>query len=189
MKEKLTPRQLTLIGSMLFGLFFGAGNLIFPLILGAKAGQNLPAALPGLLITAVGLVISCAGTFETMFPGKLSYPRWAMVFSGASLLISNFGLSRIIEFSAPVLYFLYPLAIVLILLGLFGRFFGHARPVYQWTMWFTLAAAALELCRVVAFRPVAGFARRFLPFYAYGLGWIMPAALGFAVGIILKKMR
>lgn len=108
LKEKLTPRQLTLIGSMLFGLFFGAGNLIFPLILGAKAGQNLPAALLGLLITAVGLVISCAGTFETMFPGKLSYPRRAVVFSGASLLISNFGLSRIIEFSAPLLYFLYP---------------------------------------------------------------------------------
>lgn len=139
--------------------------------------------------TAVGLVTSCAETFEEMFPSKFSYLKWAMVFSGASLLISNFGLSKIIEFSAPVLYFLYPLAIVLILLGLFGRFFGHARPVYQWTMWFTLAAAALELCRVVAFRPVAGFARRFLPFYAYGLGWIMPAALGFAVGIILKKMR
>jgi len=81
--------------------------------------------------TAVGLVISCAETFEAMFPGKLSYPRWAMVFSGASLLISNFGLSRIIEFSAPLLYFLYPLAIVLILLGLLGRFFSHARPAYQ----------------------------------------------------------
>ena len=55
MNEKLTPRQLTLVGSMLFGLFFGAGNLIFPLILGAKAGQSLPAALLGLLITAVGI--------------------------------------------------------------------------------------------------------------------------------------
>ena len=55
MNEKLTLRQLTLIGSMLFGMFFGAGNLIFPLILGAKAGQNLPAALLGLLITAAGI--------------------------------------------------------------------------------------------------------------------------------------
>ena len=54
---------------------------------------------------------------------------------------------------------------------------------------FTLAAAVLELCRVVAFRPVADFAGRFLPLYAYGLGWIMPAALGFAVGMVLKKMR
>ena len=55
MNEKLTLRQLTLIGSMLFGMFFGAGNLIFPLILGAKAGRNLPAALLGLLITAAGI--------------------------------------------------------------------------------------------------------------------------------------
>ena len=137
--------------------------------------------------TAVGLVTSCAETFEEMFPGRLSYPRWAVIFSGASLLISNFGLSKIIAFSAPVLYFLYPLAIVLILLGLFGRFFGHARPVYRWTMRFTLAAAVLELCRVVEFRPVADFAGQFLPFYAYGLGWVIPAVLGFAVGMMLKK--
>ena len=137
--------------------------------------------------TAVGLVTSCAETFEEMFPGKLSYPRWAAVFSGVSLLISNFGLSRIIEFSAPVLYFLYPLAIVLILLGLFGQFFRHARPVYQWTMWFTLAAALLELCRVVGFRPIADLAGRVLPFYAYGLGWVIPAALGFAIGMILEQ--
>lgn len=139
--------------------------------------------------TAVGLVTSCAGTFEEMFPGKLSYRLWAVVFSAASLLISNFGLSKIIEFSAPVLYFLYPLAIVLILLGLFGRFFGHARPVYQWTMWFTLAAAVLELCRVVKVQPAAGLAVRILPFYSYGLGWVIPAALGFVVGVILRYRR
>ena len=53
-KQKLNGRQLVLIGSMLFGLFFGAGNLIFPLILGASAGTSLPSALVGLLITAVG---------------------------------------------------------------------------------------------------------------------------------------
>ena len=137
--------------------------------------------------TAVGLVTSCAETFEEMFPNKLSYPLWAVVFSGVSLLISSFGLSRIIEFSAPVLYFLCPLAIVLILLGLFGRFFGHARPVYQWTMWFTLAAAILELFRVVGFQPVADFAGRVLPFYTYGLGWVIPASFGFAVGVSLER--
>ena len=137
--------------------------------------------------TAVGLVTSCAETFEEMFP--LSYSRWAVVFSGVSLLISNFGLSRIIDFSAPVLYFLYPLAIVLILLGVFGRFFSHARPVYQWTMRFTLAAAILELCRVAGVGPVAAFAERVLPFYTYGLGWVTPAVLGFGVGMTCKKLK
>ena len=40
MTEKLNARQLVLVGSMLFGLFFGAGNLIFPMILGASAGST-----------------------------------------------------------------------------------------------------------------------------------------------------
>ena len=137
--------------------------------------------------TAIGLVTSCAETFEEMFP--LSYSRWAVVFSGVSLLISNFGLSRINDSSAPVLYFLYPLAIVLILLGVFGRFFSHARPVYQWTMRFTLAAAILELCRVAGVGPVAAFAERVLPFYTYGLGWVTPAVLGFGVGMTCKKLK
>ena len=137
--------------------------------------------------TAVGLVTSCSETFEELFPGKLKYSQWAVLFSAVSFLISNIGLSQIISFSAPVLYFLYPLAIVLILLGLFGRFFGHDRRVYQWTMGFTLAAAVLELGRVVDIEAVAGFAGRFLPLYAYGLGWVVPAAVGFLLGLLLKK--
>ena len=154
-----------------------------------KGGALLLAATVTLccMKTAVGLVTSCSETFEEMFPGKLKYPQWAVLFSAASLLISNIGLSQIITFSAPVLYFLYPLAIVLILLGLLGRSFGHARGVYQWTMWFTLAAAVLELCRVAGFQSVAELAGRLLPLYAYGLGWVVPAAVGFVIGMLLEK--
>ena len=32
MNQKLTGKQYTLLASMLFGMFFGAGNLIFPII-------------------------------------------------------------------------------------------------------------------------------------------------------------
>ncbi len=156
-----------------------------------RAGALILAATVTLccLKTAVGLVTSCAETFEEMFPGKLKYSQWAVLFSGVSLLISNIGLSEIIRFSAPVLYFLYPLAIVLILLGLLGRFFGHARRVYQWTMLLTWLAALLELARVVGLDAVAEPAARFLPFYAYGLGWVVPAAVGFAVGLVLEKVK
>ena len=156
-----------------------------------KGGSLLLAATVTLccMKTAVGLVTSCSETFEEMFPGKLRYPQWAVVFSAASLLISNIGLSQIIAFSAPVLYFLYPLAIVLILLGLFGRFFGHAKGVYQWTMWFTLAAALLELGRVVEIPAVTELAGKFLPLYSYGLGWVVPAAVGFVVGMVLERRK
>ena len=55
MNQKLTGKQYALVASMLFGMFFGAGNLIFPIILGAKAGASLIPALIGMLITAVGM--------------------------------------------------------------------------------------------------------------------------------------
>lgn len=43
------------IGLMLFALFFGAGNLIFPAAMGQNAGTNLTWALVGFCITGVGL--------------------------------------------------------------------------------------------------------------------------------------
>lgn len=43
------------IGLMLFALFFGAGNLIFPAFLGQNAGENLPVAMIGFIIMGVGL--------------------------------------------------------------------------------------------------------------------------------------
>ncbi|WLF83242.1 branched-chain amino acid transport system II carrier protein [Moraxella sp. ZY210820] len=42
-------------GLMLFALFFGAGNLIFPAGMGQQAGENIAAALTGFLLTGVGL--------------------------------------------------------------------------------------------------------------------------------------
>lgn len=41
MKQKLSIKENIFIGSMLFGLFFGAGNLIFPIHLGQTAGENV----------------------------------------------------------------------------------------------------------------------------------------------------
>ena len=55
MKHKLTIKENIFIGSMLFGLFFGAGNLIFPIHLGQTAGSNVLLANLGFLITAIGL--------------------------------------------------------------------------------------------------------------------------------------
>ena len=43
------------IGLMLFALFLGAGNLIFPPVLGQQAGENVWVATIGFLVTGVGL--------------------------------------------------------------------------------------------------------------------------------------
>ena len=58
MTQALKGRKLMLVGFTLFSMFFGAGNLIFPPDLGAKAGVNLWPAFLGLAISAVGLPVA-----------------------------------------------------------------------------------------------------------------------------------
>lgn len=55
--KKLTLRQKILVAGTLFGMFFGAGNLIFPVHLGQMAGSNVLPAIIGFVITAVGIPI------------------------------------------------------------------------------------------------------------------------------------
>lgn len=57
MKKKLSFKEVLLVGSLLFGLYFGAGNLIFPLELGQKSGVNLTPVTIGFLLSGVGLPI------------------------------------------------------------------------------------------------------------------------------------
>ena len=53
----LSLKQRILVAGTLFGMFFGAGNLIFPVHLGQLAGRNLFPATIGFIITAVGIPI------------------------------------------------------------------------------------------------------------------------------------
>ena len=41
MKQKLSFKEYIYVASMLFGMFFGAGNLIFPVYMGQVAGRNM----------------------------------------------------------------------------------------------------------------------------------------------------
>ena len=149
------------------------------------------------LKTAVGLITSCAETFSALFPDGPKYRIWAIIFSLVSLLFANLGLSAIISYSLPVLMFLYPLSIALIALALLGKFFGHDRTVYCWTIGFTLIAAVYDLIIALpesVFNAIHGpaikaFGQQYLPFADLGLGWICPTLIGAAIGLILHFMR
>ena len=149
------------------------------------------------LKTAVGLITSCAETFTALFPKGPKYRTWAVIFSLISLLLANLGLNAIIAYSLPVLMFLYPLSIALIALALLGKFFGHDRTVYCWTMGFTLIAAIYDF--VVALPAgvyntingdaIKAFGAAYLPFAKLGLGWVCPTLVGAAIGLILHFAR
>ena len=149
------------------------------------------------LKTSIGLVTSCSETFERMFPKALPYKAWAIIFTVFSLVVSNFGLSKIIEYSVPVLMFLYPLAITLIALALCGNVFNHDKTVYVSVTAFTLAAAIFDLIKTLPaglqesmhLESIVGFARNILPWFDLNLGWVVPAIAGLLVGLIIRKMK
>lgn len=57
MTHQLKSRDIIALGFMTFALFVGAGNIIFPPMVGLQAGENVWMAAFGFLITAVGLPV------------------------------------------------------------------------------------------------------------------------------------
>ena len=164
---------------------------------GAQALTNLVAALFGpmgnLLLAAifmiacfnvcVGLICSCGEYFSETFP-LLSYRQWAVVFAVVSAFIANIGLTQILTLSVPVLNILYPVAIALILLSLLPKRLQGGRLVYPLTVLFTgLASILLELERLT-YSDVLSF----IPLSDLGLGWIVPALVGWALGFFLSPL-
>ena len=145
------------------------------------------------LKTSIGLVTSCADAFARMFPKGLSYKAWAILFTVFSFGISNFGLSKLINYSLPVLMFLYPLAITLILLALFGKFFDHDQAVYISVTVFTCIAALFDLLKTLpeTLCPLAlvELGRKILPWFDLNLGWVVPALIGLVIGLVIHGMK
>lgn len=51
--SSFSPARVLVTALMLFSMFFGAGNLIFPAMLGAKSGTHFTPAISGFLVTGV----------------------------------------------------------------------------------------------------------------------------------------
>jgi len=155
------------------------------------------------LTTAIGLTASFAQDFHRIFP-KISYKKWLILTIGLSFMAANFGLDNIIAWAVPILMFLYPIAITLILLGLLSPLFNNASVVYLSTMIFAMIPAIMD---GIANSPFSGLFKglvgyhddmgtlhfgiyqNLLPFADMGFGWITPTILGFLIGIILYRIK
>lgn len=87
MKEHISFKDTLVIGLMLFALFFGAGNLVFPALMGQASGDQFIAANLGFLVTGVGLPLLATIAFG--FSGSKSllqlssrvHPAFAVVYT------------------------------------------------------------------------------------------------------------
>lgn len=149
------------------------------------------------LKTAIGLITSCSQMFSEIFPKSVSYNKYAIIFTCFSFVIANFGLNNIIQISIPVLMFLYPLAITLIILSLLAPIINKQSDIYRWTTFLTIIAAIFDFCNALPkeikesliVSKVVDFAHIYLPGFEYGFGWIIPALVGFIIGTVIWRFR
>ena len=143
------------------------------------------------MTTCVGLLACCSEYFASF--GKLSYDKWLLILTVWSVAITNFGLTNILRFSGPLLNILYPVVIVLIVLGLMDRFYEKNRLIYPLTVALTLGVSLVqELTRTLHLSvPVLGDLVARLPLFEMGLAWVpaavLAAMMGLALGSYTKK--
>jgi branched-chain amino acid:cation transporter, LIVCS family len=107
MKQPLKFSELVAVGLMLFALFFGAGNMIFPPALGQGAGTDVWVALVGFVISGVGLpllgviVIALRGGDISKLAGHI-HPIFALVFG--SIIYLCLGMFVSVPRTATVAY-------------------------------------------------------------------------------------
>lgn len=131
------------------------------------------------LNTCIGLLSCCGAYFHELCP-RVSLRGWVWLFAAASFVLSIAGLDAILTVSAPVLEAIYPVAIVLVALGLCHRWAARAPLCYPVCVAVTGVFSVLLALESGAGITIPGL--HALPLYGAGLGWLVPALLGAAAG-------
>ncbi|WP_288958695.1 branched-chain amino acid transport system II carrier protein [uncultured Leuconostoc sp.] len=193
--EAVLYAALVLLGVTSLGQFKAAANGgdAFAQIVAHYAG-NFGTALTGVVVTlavfttAMGLFVSFAQDMHLVFP-KVSYLWFLRVIAFGSFVTANAGLTNIVAWSVPVLMFLYPISLVLIMLSLTARYFNYAPVVYRSVVGFVALPALLDALASSPFmsgrlaQQVVNTYHQLIPFSTLGFGWLIPAAVGAFVGL------
>lgn len=135
------------------------------------------------LTTAVGLFGATAFYFERLTGGRLTYRIGIILLTVIGCSICNLGLSTIIAAASPVLSVLCPPFMTTVVLLAFQDWISRPGLYKGAALGATLASLLLTLHDYLHIFPLA----RLFPFYSYGFGWLIPAAVGGAVGALLSK--
>lgn len=137
------------------------------------------------LTTCVGLINSISQYFSTLFH-KLSYRQWVVVITGFSFLVCNLGLDTILSISVPVLDAIYPVSIVLILLGLSHGLWKNNAYVYPLVVGGTAVVSVVYAMDIPGLSSLLSSA---IPLYSAGYGWLCVAPVLLAGSWLLKRIH
>ena len=135
------------------------------------------------LTTAIGLTTTCGQYFEEVSKGKISYKKTILVTVAVEFIISLVGVDSLINLAVPVLTFIFPIMIALILFSAFDQYIP-----YDWTYLGAVIGAGIiglvqginTLSQLLGGN-LLGDAATWIgtfPLATYGLEWIVPTFIG-----------
>lgn len=169
-----TVNQAGLIVSITRDLLGGRGVILLGLMVGLAC-----------LTTAIGLTSAAAHYFDQVSGGKIRYQIVVFVVVLFSLIVSNFGLSTIIQVAVPILTLVYPVVVTLVVLRLFKRRIHNDR-IYKGAALMTLLTS---ICSILyTYKLGCGFVQSF-PFADFGFEWVVPMLIGAVAGGLLPRKK
>ncbi|RDY25335.1 branched-chain amino acid transport system II carrier protein, partial [Romboutsia weinsteinii] len=130
------------------------------------------------LTTSIGLTSAAGNYFSKSTNGKLKYETIVISVCVFSAVVSNFGVSTIIQFSAPILEIVYPVLMILVIMTLVC---GNVKNdnAFKGAAYTTLLVSILSVTN--GLWGVAPFVSK-LPLASLGFNWVVPAIIGAVLG-------
>ena len=138
--------------------------------------------------TTVGLIVATSEFFNKKFP-QLSYKAYATLFTFVGFAIANVGLQSVIQFSVPMLLFLYPITIALVLIVIVNKYVALSKLGMQLTMAVVTLISILSVVgSTFKVASLSGLIAK-LPLAAQSLEWLVPAVLCLVVAAVLPNRQ
>ena len=140
------------------------------------------------LTTAIGLVATVGEFFSSITSFK--YEKIVVFTVIISFLLSILGVENIIRISVPILVFIYPVMISLIILNLFGKYIKNDY-IYKGVVLFTGIIGLIEsLASIGITNTYTNSVLEILPFSDYGLTWLFPGLIGYILfSLMFRKVQ
>src|SRR5690606_33332110 len=142
------------------------------------------------LTTAIALTSAVGTFFSQLSGGKVGYKTLVTVCCLISGVLAISGVDNIIQFAYPPLAFVYPIVITLVL---YVVFFGQritSKTPYIGALMASTLVAVLSLFKILNLWSESTLdLLNKIPFFSIDLGWVVPSAVGFIIGLWIDKSR
>ncbi|MGX7111810.1 branched-chain amino acid transport system II carrier protein [Gemella cuniculi] len=138
--------------------------------------------------TTVGLIVATSEFFNKKFP-QFSYKIYTIIFTLVGFAIANIGLQDVIKFSIPMLLFLYPITITLVIIVIVNKYVALSKIGMQLTMGVVTLISILSVVGSTLEISLLTNIISKLPLAAQSLEWLVPVLICIIISLVLPNRQ